>query len=181
MGRARNLVRREGQRPRTSTQVGEGSAQLTTTPLPSQMDQNPAAGLGGSGSVNLFGSSPNSRSPLSSPSNQDGVGPSDFQSLSESIKSRFSAMSMRYKESITKSTRGWKERLFSRNNNNNSTEGRNEAGTDAPTVSHVISNGMDGNMMPDSAGHRQISAVDGNHSLTPGHRENPCTAGSASD
>ncbi|VFR02998.1 unnamed protein product [Cuscuta campestris] len=181
MGRARNLVRRESQRPRTSTQVAEGSAQLITTPLPSQMNQNPAAGLGGSGGVNLVGSSPNSRSPPSSPSNQDGVGPSDFQSLSESIKSRFSAMSMRYKESITKSTRGWKERLFSRNNNNNSTEGRNEAGTDAPTVSHVISNGMDGNMTPDSAGHRQISAVDGNHSLTQGHRENPYTAGSVSD
>ncbi|XP_052200225.1 E3 ubiquitin-protein ligase RHF2A-like [Diospyros lotus] len=47
--------------------------------------------------------------------NQDRAGPSDFQSLSESLKSRFNAMSMRYKESISKSTRGWRERLFSRN------------------------------------------------------------------
>ncbi|OVA07203.1 zinc finger protein [Macleaya cordata] len=51
----------------------------------------------------------------SSPVNQDGAGPSEFQSFSESLKSRFNAVSNRYKESITKSTKGWKERLFSRN------------------------------------------------------------------
>ncbi|KAK4371740.1 hypothetical protein RND71_007124 [Anisodus tanguticus] len=38
--------------------------------------------------------------------NQDTAGPSVFQSLS--------AMSMKYRESISKSTRGWKERWFSR-------------------------------------------------------------------
>ncbi|XP_062112361.1 E3 ubiquitin-protein ligase RHF2A-like [Humulus lupulus] len=48
--------------------------------------------------------------------NQDGSGPSEFQSFSESLKSKFNAMSMRYKESFSKSTRGWKERLFSRGN-----------------------------------------------------------------
>ncbi|URE34248.1 E3 ubiquitin-protein ligase [Musa troglodytarum] len=46
---------------------------------------------------------------------QDGPGPSDFQSFSGSLKSRLNAVSMRYKESITKSTQGWRERLFSRN------------------------------------------------------------------
>lgn len=46
---------------------------------------------------------------------QDRAGPSEFQSFSESLKSRFNAASMRYKESISKSTRGWKERFFSRN------------------------------------------------------------------
>ncbi|XP_059646559.1 E3 ubiquitin-protein ligase RHF2A-like isoform X2 [Cornus florida] len=46
--------------------------------------------------------------------NQDRAGPSDLQSFSDSLKSRFSSMSMRYKESISKSTKGWKERLFSR-------------------------------------------------------------------
>ncbi|XP_049388929.1 E3 ubiquitin-protein ligase RHF2A-like isoform X1 [Solanum stenotomum] len=46
--------------------------------------------------------------------NQDTEGPSDLHSLSESWKSRFNSMSMKYRESITKSTRGWKERLFSR-------------------------------------------------------------------
>uniref|UniRef100_A0A2N9H6S2 RING-type E3 ubiquitin transferase n=1 Tax=Fagus sylvatica TaxID=28930 RepID=A0A2N9H6S2_FAGSY len=56
------------------------------------------------------------RSPAShsSPPNQDRAGPSDLQSFSDSLKTRFNAMSMRYKESISKSTRGWKERLFSR-------------------------------------------------------------------
>ncbi|KAI3837866.1 hypothetical protein MKW92_000110 [Papaver armeniacum] len=41
---------------------------------------------------------------------------SDLLSLSESFKSRFSAASSRYKESISKSTRGIKEKLLSRNN-----------------------------------------------------------------
>ncbi|KAG6693895.1 hypothetical protein I3842_09G023600 [Carya illinoinensis] len=68
--------------------------------------------------TNHQGISFNNRSPAShsSPSNQDRAGPSDFQSFSESLKSKFNAMSMRYKESFSKSTRGWKERLFSRNN-----------------------------------------------------------------
>ncbi|KAK6944147.1 Zinc finger, RING-type [Dillenia turbinata] len=46
--------------------------------------------------------------------NQSRPGPSDFQSFSESLKSRLSSASMRYKESISKSTRGLKERWFSR-------------------------------------------------------------------
>lgn len=56
-----------------------------------------------------------SASPVST-ENQDTAGPSDFQSLSESWKSRFNSMSMKYRDSISKSTRGWKERLFSRSN-----------------------------------------------------------------
>ncbi|KAI3993802.1 hypothetical protein MKX01_002815 [Papaver californicum] len=47
----------------------------------------------------------------SSSINRDKAGPSDFQSFSESLKSRLNSVSMRYKESIS---RGWKERLFSR-------------------------------------------------------------------
>ncbi|KAL2533451.1 E3 ubiquitin-protein ligase RHF2A [Abeliophyllum distichum] len=47
--------------------------------------------------------------------NQDRAGPSEFQSFSDTWKSRFNAMSMKYKESISKNTRGWKEKLFSRN------------------------------------------------------------------
>ncbi|RZC77853.1 hypothetical protein C5167_002057 [Papaver somniferum] len=50
----------------------------------------------------------------SSSINRDRAGPSDFQSFSESLKSRLNSVSMRYKESISKGTRGWKERLFSR-------------------------------------------------------------------
>ncbi|KAL6842845.1 hypothetical protein ACP4OV_027158 [Aristida adscensionis] len=45
----------------------------------------------------------------------DRAGPSDMQSFSDSLKSRLNAVSMKYNESISKSTRGWKERLFSRN------------------------------------------------------------------
>ncbi|KAL6970384.1 RING-type E3 ubiquitin transferase [Sarracenia purpurea var. burkii] len=40
---------------------------------------------------------------------------SDFLAFSESIKSKFSAASVRYKESIAKSTRGFKEKLLGHN------------------------------------------------------------------
>ncbi|KAI9154236.1 hypothetical protein LWI28_023094 [Acer negundo] len=62
-----------------------------------------------------FSFSERSTSSHSSQPNQDRAGPSDLQTFSESLKSRFNAVSTRYKESISKSTRGWKERLFSRN------------------------------------------------------------------
>ncbi|XP_062171520.1 E3 ubiquitin-protein ligase RHF2A isoform X2 [Alnus glutinosa] len=60
-----------------------------------------------------FPFSRSSSQPLSS--SQDRAGPSDFQSFSDSIKSRLNAVSTRYKESISKGTKGWRERLFSRN------------------------------------------------------------------
>ncbi|KAL7595908.1 E3 ubiquitin-protein ligase RHF2A [Lactuca sativa] len=51
---------------------------------------------------------------LSSPPNQDTAGPSELQTASETWKSKFNAISTRYKESLSKSTRGWKERLFNK-------------------------------------------------------------------
>ncbi|CAA7061137.1 unnamed protein product [Microthlaspi erraticum] len=51
----------------------------------------------------------------SSPSDQDRAGPSELQSFSESLKSRLNAVSTRYKESISKNTRSWKDRFFNRN------------------------------------------------------------------
>ncbi|KAF9605477.1 hypothetical protein IFM89_017496 [Coptis chinensis] len=42
--------------------------------------------------------------------------PSELLSFSETLKSKFSAASARYKESLTKSTRGFKEKLLARNN-----------------------------------------------------------------
>ncbi|XP_022037457.1 E3 ubiquitin-protein ligase RHF2A isoform X2 [Helianthus annuus] len=51
----------------------------------------------------------------SSPNNQDRAGPSEQNSFSD-FKTRVNAISMRYKESITKTTKNWKERLFSRSN-----------------------------------------------------------------
>ncbi|CAN6901277.1 unnamed protein product, partial [Brassica oleracea] len=72
------------------------------------------------------------RSPnQSTSSDQDRAGPSELQSFSESLKSRLNAVSMRYhilylatfvvpyaqcryKESVSKNTRSWKDRFFSR-------------------------------------------------------------------
>ncbi|KAH8500389.1 hypothetical protein H0E87_015591 [Populus deltoides] len=45
-----------------------------------------------------------------------GQGSSDMSSLSESIKSKWFAASARYKESLSKGTRGMKEKLLARNN-----------------------------------------------------------------
>ncbi|KAJ9700246.1 hypothetical protein PVL29_005867 [Vitis rotundifolia] len=50
------------------------------------------------------------------PSSPRSPSPSDLLSFSDSIKSRLSAASARYKESISKGTRGFKEKLLSRNN-----------------------------------------------------------------
>ncbi|KAH9318249.1 hypothetical protein KI387_020018, partial [Taxus chinensis] len=51
-----------------------------------------------------------------SPESQQRARSSEVQSFSESLKSRFSAVSSRYKESISRSTRGFREKLFARNN-----------------------------------------------------------------
>ncbi|KAL0390704.1 UNVERIFIED_CONTAM: E3 ubiquitin-protein ligase RHF2A [Sesamum calycinum] len=97
--------------------VGEDSAQFITRPSSAQADQLTTTASGSSpGTYQQGTSSSNRRSPAqTSPSSQDRAGPSDLQSFSESLKSRLSALSTRYKESITKSTRGWKDRLFARN------------------------------------------------------------------
>ncbi|CAA2992853.1 E3 ubiquitin- ligase RHF2A-like [Olea europaea subsp. europaea] len=97
--------------------LGEDSAQLITPQSFSQTDHITTTASGSGAVANQLGtSSSNRRSPAqTSPNSQDRAGPSDFQSFSETLKSRLSALSVRYKESITKSTRGWKERLFARN------------------------------------------------------------------
>ncbi|CAA0822554.1 E3 ubiquitin-protein ligase RHF2A [Striga hermonthica] len=46
--------------------------------------------------------------------NRDGAGPSEFHSFSDTWRSRFSSISSKYKESISKSTKELKEKLFSR-------------------------------------------------------------------
>ncbi|XP_051143707.1 E3 ubiquitin-protein ligase RHF2A isoform X2 [Andrographis paniculata] len=98
--------------------VGEDSTHLTAR-SPEQADHPVTTAPGSSSGPSQHGTTSNNRSPLhTSPNSQDRAGPSDFQSFSDSLKSRLSALSSRYKESITKSTRGWKERLFARNNNN---------------------------------------------------------------
>ncbi|KAK1271082.1 E3 ubiquitin-protein ligase RHF2A [Acorus gramineus] len=76
----------------------------------------------------------------SSPVRQDRAGPSDYQSFSESFKSHLNAVSMRYKESIAKSTRGWKERFFPRNSSvaDIGSEVRKEVNAGIATVSRLM-------------------------------------------
>ncbi|KAK8544402.1 hypothetical protein V6N13_056184 [Hibiscus sabdariffa] len=121
---------------------GEPSASIT--PLPSVLaDQQSALASGSRAlSVNDIGNSSNTRrSPTqSSPNSQDRAGPSEVQSFSESLKSRFNAVSTRYKESISKSTRGWKERFFSRNTSmaDIGSEVRREVNAGIATVSRMM-------------------------------------------
>ncbi|XVF69301.1 hypothetical protein PTKIN_Ptkin11bG0070100 [Pterospermum kingtungense] len=123
--------------------VGEESS-ASITPLPSiQAEQQSALASGSSVLlVNDQGNSLNTRrSPnRSSPDSQDRAGPSEFQSFSESLKSRFNAVSTRYKESISKSTRGWKERFFSRNTSmaDLGSEVKREVNAGIATVSHMM-------------------------------------------
>ncbi|KAL2554154.1 E3 ubiquitin-protein ligase [Forsythia ovata] len=72
--------------------------------------------------------------------NQDRAGPSEFQSFSDTWKSRFNAMSMKYKESISKNTRGWKEKLFSRSSSmaDIGSEVRREVNAGIATVSRMM-------------------------------------------
>ncbi|KAL8505209.1 hypothetical protein ACS0TY_016432 [Phlomoides rotata] len=75
----------------------------------------------------------------SSPS-QDRAGPSEFQSFPDTWKSRFSSMSMKYKESIAKSTKELKEKLFSRSSSmaDIGSEVRREVNAGIATVSRMM-------------------------------------------
>ncbi|KAG5403509.1 hypothetical protein IGI04_009628 [Brassica rapa subsp. trilocularis] len=143
MGRARHGARREGHRSRSSTQGGHPQYMVHSPPpppphlpmpsSPSQRDESDTvtnlrhnASVGeGSLQSNIqqpTSSQPRQVSPSNSrslnqspPSDQDRAGPSELQSFSESLKSRLNAVSTRYKESISKNTRSWKDRFFSRN------------------------------------------------------------------
>ncbi|GFZ13076.1 RING-H2 group F2A [Actinidia rufa] len=105
--------------PTTPIAVEEDSAQLV--PPPTSQANHVSASASGSSVLAATHRETSYNNPRSltqtSPTGQDRAGPSEFQSFSDSMKSRFNALSLRYKESITKSTKGWKERLFSRNTN----------------------------------------------------------------
>nr|GEY26561.1 E3 ubiquitin-protein ligase RHF2A-like isoform X1 [Tanacetum cinerariifolium] len=72
--------------------------------------------------------------------NQDRAGPSESQAASDTWKTRFSAISTRYKESVAKSTRGWKERLFTKSPSmsNIGTEVRREVNAGIANMSRMI-------------------------------------------
>ncbi|KAJ8630921.1 hypothetical protein MRB53_024244 [Persea americana] len=95
--------------------AGEDHSQQLTPLPPAQLEQvQPSASGDNVVGDNRPGLSHNRSANLqTSQSSQDRAGPSESQSLSESLKSRLNAVSMRCKESISKSTRGWKERLSS--------------------------------------------------------------------
>ncbi|KAH9627427.1 hypothetical protein KSS87_012077 [Heliosperma pusillum] len=119
---------------------GEASQYFSSPNHSSQRDTVSSSGF------SAFSSGPHA-SPSSSGSpnqssqhTQDRAGPSDLQSFSESLKSRLNTMSTRYKESISKSTRGWKEKWFSRNSpmSDIGSEVRREVNAGIATVSRMI-------------------------------------------
>uniref|UniRef100_A0A5B6Z2T3 RING-type E3 ubiquitin transferase n=1 Tax=Davidia involucrata TaxID=16924 RepID=A0A5B6Z2T3_DAVIN len=187
--------------PTSLITVGEESTQLITSPPYAQADQVSASSSGSSviAANHHVTSSNNRRSPTqSSPSSQDRPGPSEFQSFSESLKSRFNAVSMRYKESITKSTRGWKDRFFSRNTSvaDLGSEVRREVNAGIATVSHMmehlettensrtntasVSNSLEDSSVPD-LGNQRIVETGCNNSLSESNIQASCAASSASN
>ncbi|PQM37424.1 E3 ubiquitin-protein ligase RHF2A [Prunus yedoensis var. nudiflora] len=183
--------------PSPPLNTGEESSQVTT-PVPSSQSGPVSASASGSSvsAPNQHGSSISNRgSPSqSSPSTQDRAGPSDLQSFSESVKARFNAVSTRYKESISKSTRGWKERLFSRNaamadlgsevkREVNATVSRMmerlETRDDSRITDPCVSNSLDSSV-PQSD-NQQISENGDENSLNDHNKPAVCAAGSSSN
>ncbi|KAG7017521.1 E3 ubiquitin-protein ligase RHF2A [Cucurbita argyrosperma subsp. argyrosperma] len=118
--------------------------------------------------------------------NLDRAGPSEFQSFSESLKSRLNAASTRYKESISKSTRGWKERLFSRSTSMSEfgSEVRREVNAGIASVSRMmqrLETGEDGITNQDSneqGGHTRRES-NAQNSLNGSSAPTSCAAASA--
>ncbi|KAF9680777.1 hypothetical protein SADUNF_Sadunf06G0156800 [Salix dunnii] len=143
--------------PRTSVE-DEPSQQALQ--LPSILsDQSSSASRSTVMPANCQGLSFNNRSTSSQSAlpNQDRVGPSEFQSFPISLKSRLNAVSMRYKESISRSTRAWKERLFSRNSSMSDLgpEVQREVNAGMATVSRM----MDRLETRDNSGANQVSVL----------------------
>ncbi|PIN00822.1 Anaphase-promoting complex (APC), subunit 11 [Handroanthus impetiginosus] len=181
--------------------IAEDSTQLISRPSSVQADQLMTTASGSSAAANQHGtSSSHRRSPArTSPSNQDRAGPSDFQAFSETLKSRLSALSMRYKESITKSTRSWKEKLFSRNSSTPDSlrpEVRGEADQGIATASRMmdhlgiaedskatdeatVSNNFEDGSTSDPTEQRTIETTSG-PSLSENDTRAPCAASSMS-
>ncbi|KAJ0714664.1 putative transcription factor C2H2 family [Helianthus annuus] len=82
-----------------------------------------------------------SSSGLSSGPDQVNAGPSEINGASDTWKSRFNAFSTRYKESFSKSTRGWKDKLFNKgppSTSNIGSEVRREVNTGIGNISRMI-------------------------------------------
>lgn len=81
-----------------------------------------------------------SSSSLSSLPEQDRAGPSELQAAADTWKSRFNAISTKYKESLSKSTRGWKDKFFNKSQSmsNISSEVRREVNAGIANMSRMI-------------------------------------------
>ncbi|KAF8047885.1 hypothetical protein N665_2785s0007 [Sinapis alba] len=230
MGRARHGSRREGHRSRSSAQGGHPQFMVYSQhpnaspppppppPMPSSPSQRdesdtvtnlPHNNTVGEGSLQSnmqppTSSHPRQVSPSASDSNrsdQDSAGPSELQSFSESLKSRLNSVSTRYKESISKNTRNWKERFFSRNTSmaDIGSEVKREVSAGIATVSRMMerletrehsssrppgttsvssSNGSE-NHTPAESNSRRSEAGD-EHSLNERSVRGTCAAGSGS-
>uniref|UniRef100_A0A1J3ID33 RING-type E3 ubiquitin transferase n=1 Tax=Noccaea caerulescens TaxID=107243 RepID=A0A1J3ID33_NOCCA len=134
----------------------------------------------------------------SSPSDQDRAGPSELQSFSESLKSRLNAVSTRYKESISKNTRSWKDRFFNRNTSmaDLGSEVKREVSAGIATVSRMmerletrensrptstasVSNGSE-NHNPEPTNEHNRSEAGDDHSLNERGVKGTCAASSGS-
>ncbi|XP_022153242.1 E3 ubiquitin-protein ligase RHF2A-like isoform X2 [Momordica charantia] len=126
-----------------SPSAGEESPQSNASVSPVQTDQTSAsAPQSSSHSASQLGSPSSDRRSTSQPvpNSQDRAGPSELQSFSDSLKSRLNSVSTRYKDSIAKSTRGWREKLFSRNTSmaDVGSEVRREVNAGIATVSRMM-------------------------------------------
>ncbi|CAN8244275.1 unnamed protein product [Cochlearia groenlandica] len=195
MGRARHGARREGHRSRSS---GQSHPQFSLQPnasspppphhpmpsSPSHRDESdtvtnltlsPHNALGDGShprQVSPSTSDSNTRSNQSPQSDQDRAGPSELQSFSDSLKSRLNAVSSRYKESISKNTRSWKDRFFSRNTSmaDLGSEVKREVSAGIATVSRMMERlETRENSRPSTA---SASNGSGNHSPEPNSEQN---------
>ncbi|KAG5376472.1 hypothetical protein IGI04_041068 [Brassica rapa subsp. trilocularis] len=154
--------------------IGEGSLQ-------SNMQPPPASSHPHQGSPSASDS--NTRSPnQSSPSDQDRAGPSELQSFSESLKSRLTSVSTRYKESITKNTRNWKDRFFSRNTSmaELGSEVKREVSAGIATVSRMMERleTRENSSRPDTA---SVPSSSGTENHTPAESNNERNRSEAGD
>ncbi|XP_074587716.1 E3 ubiquitin-protein ligase RHF2A-like [Curcuma longa] len=126
--------------PPLSTASPGGESTEVTNGVPAQVIQIPLSTSRSSDNTSCPSSSPRTPTGHSSPVNQDRPGPSELQALSETLRSRWNTVSMRYKESIARNTRGWRERLFSRNSSvaDIGSEIRREVNIGIATVSRMV-------------------------------------------
>ncbi|XP_018445223.1 E3 ubiquitin-protein ligase RHF2A [Raphanus sativus] len=158
--------------------VGEGSLQSNMQP--------PAAASSHPRQVSPSASDSNSRSPnQSSPSDQDRAGPSELQSFSESLKSRLTSVSTRYKESITKNTRNWKDRFFSRNTSmaELGSEVKREVSAGIATVSRMMERleTRENTSSSSRPGTASVSSSNGSENQTPAETNNERNRSEAGD